>query len=166
MAILSSESDTSTLARRRDALCHSIFFSLTTDMNHVFRNWRVPTAQLYISYAPGVRVHYYFYLLTGCCLLISFCLQLMATLKEADHWQMWGTLLFRIIKGKSNFKRASLFFCGSVARYDSVWIIFFSHMRRSYRWVTLTLYLSSPGCFILMEAWPRPSFFLSNIKTK
>ena len=36
--------------------------------------------------APGVRVHSYF----ACsCLSISFCFQLMATLKEGDQWQMW-----------------------------------------------------------------------------
>ena len=62
------------------------FFSLTTDMNHISLNLQVPTAQQGRSYAPGVRLHYFF---ASGCLSIPFRLQLMTTLKEGDQRQMW-----------------------------------------------------------------------------
>ena len=42
-----------------------LFFSLTTDMNRVSQNLRVPTARGVSDYDPGVRVHY-FLLLAVC----------------------------------------------------------------------------------------------------
>ena len=56
-------------------------------MNRSSRNPRVPAAQQDMGNAPGVRVHYFFF--ASGCLSILFCLQLMATLKEGDRWQMW-----------------------------------------------------------------------------
>ena len=65
-----------------------LLYSLTTDMDHFSPNPRVPAAQqgMNSSCDPGVRIHYFS---TPCCLSIPFRLQLMATLKEGDQWQMW-----------------------------------------------------------------------------
>ena len=63
-------------------------FSLTTDINRVYVNPRVPAArsQLFVRNVIGVRVHLLF---ASGCLSIPFCLQSMATLKEGDQLQMW-----------------------------------------------------------------------------
>ena len=37
------------------------FFSLTTDVNRVSHNPRVPTAQQGVKDSPGVRVHYFYF---------------------------------------------------------------------------------------------------------
>ena len=58
-------------------------------MNHFSQNPRVPAAQQGMPFAnfnPGVRVLFFF---ASGCLSIPFRLQLMATLKEGDQWQMW-----------------------------------------------------------------------------
>ena len=72
-------------ARRCSIIFLTILFSLTTNMDRVSQNPRVPAAHPDRHYtAPGVRVHY-FLLLVVC----QFSFQLMATLKEGDKWQMW-----------------------------------------------------------------------------
>ena len=84
MAILTSESDSNT----SETQCHLsyYFFSLTTDVNRVSQNPRVPAAQESPYGHPSmVRVHYFF----TCCLLIPFRLQTMASPTEGDQWQMW-----------------------------------------------------------------------------
>ena len=56
-------------------------------MNQFYQNQRVPAAQPgEDNNAPGVRVHYYF---ASGRPSILFRLQLMATLREGDEWQMW-----------------------------------------------------------------------------
>ena len=73
------------------------FFSLTTDINRASKNPRVPAARppqrnffkkrdSDDAYAPGVRVLFFLLLAVS---QSPFVLQLMATLKEGDHWQMW-----------------------------------------------------------------------------
>ena len=63
------------------------FFSLTTDINGVCQNPRVPAAERSMTItAPGVRAHCFF---ASGCLSIPFRLQSMATLEEGDQWQMW-----------------------------------------------------------------------------
>ena len=58
-------------------------------MNRVSQNPQVPAAQQGADgQSPGVRVQLFIYFASG-CLLIPFRLQLMATLKEGDQWQMW-----------------------------------------------------------------------------
>ena len=67
-------------------ICHTIFFSLTTDMNPIFQNPRVPAARPGIYKVPGVRVH--FFLAAKLCQspIVS---KSMAALVEDEHWQMW-----------------------------------------------------------------------------
>jgi len=68
MASFTSESDPTHLqARRCSVICHTIFFSLTTDI--VSQNPLVPAA----LQKPGM------YIDPGS----------MATLREGDQWQMW-----------------------------------------------------------------------------
>ena len=89
MATFTSESDTTHLqARRCSVICHTIFFSLTTDIYRVSQNPLVPAApQKQGRYNdPGVRVHY---ILLLAVLSIPFRLQSMATLEEGNEWQMW-----------------------------------------------------------------------------
>ena len=61
------------------------YFSLTTDLNPVSQNPRVPAA-MHPNSAFGVRVHFFF---ASGCLSIPFRPQSMATLKEGNQWQMW-----------------------------------------------------------------------------
>ena len=63
------------------------FSSLTADMNRVSQNPQVPAAQRGADgQSPGVRVLFFF---ASGCLSNPFRLQVMATLKEGDPWQMW-----------------------------------------------------------------------------
>ena len=89
MASLISESDSTTFtSEEMQRHLSYYYFSLTTDMNRVSQNPRVPTAQrdMVTGCAPGVRVHYFF---ASGCLSIPFRLQVMATLEEGDQLQMW-----------------------------------------------------------------------------
>ena len=89
MASLTSKSDSNTSGSEETQhhyIIHAVFFfSLTTDVNRVSLNPKVPVA-LGIRGDYGVRVHY--------LLLQAFCQfslrrQTMATLKEGDQLQMW-----------------------------------------------------------------------------
>ena len=85
MATFTSECDSNTFSVR-NAASFTYFFSLTTDMDHLSQNPRVPTAKDKDSNNPGVRVHIFF--VSG-YLSNPFPLQSMAPLKEGDQWQMW-----------------------------------------------------------------------------
>ena len=86
MVILTSESDSNTSGSKETQHHFSYyFFSLTTDVNRVSRNLRVPAAQQVGYGHPGVRS----IISAPGCLLIPLRLQSMATLKEGDQLQMW-----------------------------------------------------------------------------
>ena len=84
MANRTSKSDSNTFAREETQ--HHYSFSLTTDMNCISQNPRVPVANQETYFGSGVRVYNF----TSVFLSIPFFLQRMASLeKEGDQWQMW-----------------------------------------------------------------------------
>ena len=96
-----SESDFNILqARRYNIICHTIFFSLTTNMNHDSQNPRVPTAQ--DKGVPGCAVHGVcpFFFPSGCRSFISLSSPVNGY--SEGRWQMANVGVHSYISTKTS----------------------------------------------------------------